>query len=526
MNVTSLKIKRLSPTGLEFRPYKSYPVPIESPPSFWSNHRYSTNIGYHYKVELISSDSIIVKLESTCSKNKYSFVSDAITFDKYISMLKDALENDKNYISIDLNVHFNNEFIDCNSCIRENSSCISITSSKPEKVTLKIFFDESKLLEAVKSYKETATISTATQSVDSVPNNGTLSYRTTSTTSIKEKEKEKMAENNNNNMFGMMPTGTTNPLNFGGLNLNFGLVNDSRIAATMAGIAFQTDDGRRVVFDKEKYELTDYGNMELGNFPLYMIPSKTLPTGDLACLNGEYVFIIDGSKFPMVKYLDPKTGNITEKIIPETAIEKALGFRFFTKVVALIDPKKILGGDEVDLSMVIALSAMQSNGGATNPLIPLLFLQKLTGGEESSDFFSGLFGGDGEGSMFENIMKMQVFSSMMGGNNGMSNGGFDMNSLLALSFATGEGGLFGSKKKKKDSKAKSKSKKTDTGDVVTKESLDQFLDNLKSYVDDKISSTKSTDNPAPKPARKAIKKKATPKKNAPSEAAATDTDET
>ena len=64
------------------------------------------------------------------------------------------------------------------------------------------------------------------------------------------------------------------------LNMEFGPNKDENIASTLMGIAVKNGDSWRI-YDKEKKVITDIGDMQLGNFPIFILPTTKLSEGDL-----------------------------------------------------------------------------------------------------------------------------------------------------------------------------------------------------------------------------------------------------
>ena len=189
------------------------------------------------------------------------------------------------------------------------------------------------------------------------------------------------------------------------MNLEFGPNKDNNIASTLMGVAVKNGDSWRI-YDKKKKEITDVGDMQLGNLPIFILPTTKLSEGDLIKDAGEYYFVIK-VQAGSTQTLCAKTGEM-KNVVP---IKNILGFSCYSKVIALSDSLNI--GDDFDIEKLAIMSAMfgqtGENGGQMNQMLPLmLFKDKL-----------------GEG---DDTMKLMLMSSMM---NPTADGG-QMNQLLPL----------------------------------------------------------------------------------------------
>ena len=270
-----------------------------------------------------------------------------------------------------------------------------------------------------------------------------LARQTKSKTTDRVKEDATMA----NNIFNM--------------NMEFGPSKDENIASTLMGVAVKDGDSWRI-YDKKKKEITDVGDMQLGNLPIFILPTTKLNEGDLIKDAGEYYFVIKVAK-GSTQTLCAKTGEL-KTVIP---IKNVLGFSCYSKVIALSD--SINMGDDFDVEKLAIMSAMcgQSgeNGGQMNQLLPLmLFKDKLSSDDDmmkmmlmTSMMSVPAEGGDQNATMNQLLplmllkeddggdddkMKMFLMSSMMGGN--MAGNNNPVMSYLMLDMFMG---------KKKDEKA-------------------------------------------------------------------------
>ena len=186
---------------------------------------------------------------------------------------------------------------------------------------------------------------------------------------------------------------TTMANNIFNMNMEFGPNKDENIASTLMGVAVKNGDNWRI-YDKKKKEITDVGDMQLGNLPIFILPTTKLNEGDLIKDAGEYYFVMKVAK-GSTQTLCAKTGEM-KTVIP---IKNVLGFSCYSKIIALSDSFNM--GDDFDVEKLAIMSAMcgQSgeDGGQMNQLLPLMLFKDKLGGDDD-------------------MMKMMLMSSMMGGN--------------------------------------------------------------------------------------------------------------
>lgn len=200
---------------------------------------------------------------------------------------------------------------------------------------------------------------------------------------------------------------TTMATNIFNTNMEFGPNKDESIASTFMGVAVKNGESWRI-YDKKKKEITDIGDMQLGNLPIFIMPTTKLSEGDLIKDAGEYYFVIK-VETGKTQTLCAKSGEM-KTIIP---IKNVLGFSCYSKVIALSDSLNL--GDDFDVEKLAIMSAMcgqnGSNGGQINQLLPLmLFKDKFNTGDDT--------------------MKLVLMSYMMN----PTADGSQMNQLLPLMF--------------------------------------------------------------------------------------------
>ena len=224
---------------------------------------------------------------------------------------------------------------------------------------------------------------------------------------------------------------TTMANNIFNLNMEFGPNKDENIASTLMGIAVKNGDSWRI-YDKEKKVITDIGDMQLGNFPIFVLPTTKLSEGDLIRDGGEYFFVTKvATPETPTQTLSVRTGEM-KSVVP---IKNVLGFSCYSRVIALKD----LLGDDVDVEKLFILSTMYGQAGddanQMNQYLPLMLLKDKLGGDDDTMklvlmssmmnqkadsnqinpylplmFLKDQFSGD------EDMMKLVLLSSMTGGN--------------------------------------------------------------------------------------------------------------
>ena len=275
------------------------------------------------------------------------------------------------------------------------------------------------------------------------------------------KRQEELARQTKSKTTNQVKEETTMANNFFNMNMEFGPNKDENIASTLMGVAVKNGDSWRI-YDKKTKQITDIGDMQLGNLPIFILPTTKLSEGDLIKDAGEYYFVMKVAA-GSTQTLCAKTGEM-KTVIP---IKNVLGFSCYSKVIALSDSFNM--GDDFDVEKLAIMSAMcgQSgeDGGQMNQLLPLmLFKDKLGDNDDmmkmmlmSSMMSAPAEDGDQNATMNQllplmllkekdggddDMMKLFLMSSMMGGN--MTGANNPVMSYLMLDMFMG---------KKKDEKA-------------------------------------------------------------------------
>ena len=248
------------------------------------------------------------------------------------------------------------------------------------------------------------------------------------------KHQEELARQTKSKTTNQVKEETTMANNFFNMNMEFGPNKDENIASTLMGVAVKNGDSWRI-YDKKKKEITDVGDMQLGNLPIFILPTTKLSEGDLIKDAGEYYFVmkVDAGS---TQTLCAKTGEM-KTVIP---IKNVLGFSCYSKVIALSDSINMGGDFDVEkLAIMSTMCGQTGQNNQMNQLLPLmLFKDKLDGDDDMMNMmlmysmmsapaedgdqnttmnqllplmlFKDKLGGD------DDMMKMMLMSYMMGGN--------------------------------------------------------------------------------------------------------------
>ena len=274
------------------------------------------------------------------------------------------------------------------------------------------------------------------------------------------KHQEELARQTKSKTTNQVKEETTMANNFFNMNMEFGPNKDENIASTLMGVAVKNGDSWRI-YDKKTKQITDIGDMQLGNLPIFILPTTKLSEGDLIKDAGEYYFVMKVAA-GSTQTLCAKTGEM-KTVIP---IKNVLGFSCYSKVIALSDSINMGGDFDVEkLAIMSTMCGQPGQNNQMNQLLPLMLFKDKLGGDddmmkmmlmysmmsapaEDGDqnatmnqllplmLFKDKLGGD------DDMMKMMLMSSMMGGN--MAGNNNPVMSYLMLDMFMG---------KKKDEKA-------------------------------------------------------------------------
>ncbi len=200
------------------------------------------------------------------------------------------------------------------------------------------------------------------------------------------------------------------------VNMEFGPNKDENITSTLMGVAVKNGDNWRI-YDKKKKEITDVGDIQLGNLPIFILPTTQLSEGDLIKDNGEYYFVtkVATTKTP-TQTLSARTGEM-KNVVP---IKNILGFSCYSKVIALSDSLNL--GDDLDVEKLAIMSAMcgqtGEDGGQMNQLLPLFLFKDGIGGDDDMTkllLMSSMMTSEEDGGQMNQLLPLLLFKDKLGG---------------------------------------------------------------------------------------------------------------
>ena len=230
---------------------------------------------------------------------------------------------------------------------------------------------------------------------------------------------------------------TTMANNLFNMNMEFGSNQDENIASTLMGVAVKNGDSWRI-YDKKKKEITDVGDMQLGNLPIFILPTTQLSEGDLIKDAGEYYFVTKvATTKTLTQTLSARTGEV-KSVVP---IKNVLGFSCYLKVIALSDSLSM--GDDFDVEKLAIMSAMcgqtGENGSQMNQLLPLMLFKDKLGGDDDTMkllLMSSMMTSEDDGGQMNQLLPLMLFKDKLGGDD-------DTMKLLLMSSVMG-GNMAGS----------------------------------------------------------------------------------
>ncbi len=404
---TSL-IRRLVPTKIMFDLYRvgntnqlehNSRSPCNTP--FFSNGYIEFESGA-ITTKLLRNDpkTLLVDFTSFCTKGHVTFETVVFTLDNFIKQLESIIDRKTDFIYVDVNVStdWTKEY-DCpsyGSCpkkeicknINKNSSYYKGSS------TCVIQFNLNQVKKALAVYH-----------------------------GIEEEE----------GGFGMK--GSFGKL-FSGIEM--GISKDHRIKSTLTGIVVQNpENGKWYAYDPATRTRKDMLNLKFGDFPIALIPVKSLTVGRLTKRDGKYFWVQSINNDNTFTGVNAMTGAVETYVMNESLIP---GLNFCTEVVAfdgktLLDPnsKENMGGN---LLTAMVMMQMMSSDKAEFSLddinddsfsglgmfLPLLMTSKggnlgITNPDGTPNIMAMMMianGGDGN---MNDIMKFHLLSSLLSGGN-------------------------------------------------------------------------------------------------------------
>lgn len=414
-------LRNLVPKSYHFDGYNEVNYPNTRDKPFFSES--VTQIGQYYLTTRIDkSDNLILEYSSVCPNGIISFKPYILSFESFIELLRKSLAENSDFITFEIQTSFKHTDDLCKTCSYKNRDCLSLLRTQPSSVMAAVSFEVSDIKNALSVYFGI---------------NNTHTFKGGNT-----------MKGNMKKLFGM--------------NFELGMSKDRNIASTLMGVAVRNpEDDNWYVFDSIKHTRTNIAGMKMGDFPVFLLPTKTLVVGDLTKMDGKYYYVqaLDKNYITLLGAAD----GVVRQILPSESIIP--GLNLFTKVVAfdtktLIDPNS---KENVSGNILAAMCMMQwSNGNGSefsldniddnsfNGLGQLLPVLMATGGVNG---LGNIFGtadgglnipmlmmmGSGNGSdEINDMMQMMLISQMLGGNTGSNPMSSMLDSLTGITSTTAD----------------------------------------------------------------------------------------
>lgn len=387
----SAVVRSLVPKSYHFDGYNELNCPNSRDKPFFTDN--VVQLGkYYLKTRMANTSTLYLEYDSICPRGEISFTPYKLTLESFVSKLQEAIQNGSDVIAFEIQPSYGN-FDDCrNHCDFKNNDCIQLQRNHPPRAMAAVSFDMASVQNALAAY-----------------------FGITS----------KKQKNNN---------GGTSMKNLFGMNFEFGMSKDRNIAATFMGVAVKSPtSGDWYTFNPATNSRKNIANLKFGDFPIFLLPSKTLAVGDLTKMEGKYYYV-KAAGAETITLIGAEDGIIREMLPTEGLIP---GMNFYTKVVA-IDPKSLMdpaSKQGVGNNIIAAMCMMQWSKGAQEfsldnigkddfnglgSFMPMLMMSGEGG-------LSSIFGGTG---LESNLPMLMMMGSQNG--NGDENGFMQMMALSSL----------------------------------------------------------------------------------------------
>lgn len=200
-------------------------------------------------------------------------------------------------------------------------------------------------------------------------------------------------------------------MNMFGFNLECGELRDADVASTIMGIAINNGNTWRV-FDKSSKTMVDIGDIEMGSFPVYVLPTTKPVVGDIIKQNDEYLYITKMEN-GYIEAINLRTGNI-ENVIP---IRNIIGMSLYSKLMVITDDLMNTDGDNSDMMLLMMLMQNGKESGSQNNFLPIWLYMSMKDEDSEKD-------GDGENNAKkkDKMLKLMTLSMAMSGRDNNQNG--------------------------------------------------------------------------------------------------------
>lgn len=345
-------------------------------------------MGTHYlTTHLEGKDTLSIEFSSICPVGEITFKPYYITVDEFALKLKKMMQDGCDFITLEIQIqspHYHAP--SCRTCFSMNPDCSKLRSTSViDPVIAAISFHTKHVEKALAAYYE-------------ITNRKGDIF-------MKNYGKKK-------NLFG--------------LNFELGMSKDPNIAATLMGVAVKdTSSGNWYTFDQASNTRRNLANMKMGNFPIFLLPTKILAVGDLVKMNGKYFYVKNLSNHNTVTLIGATDGIIQEMLPEESIIH---GMTLYTKVVAF------------DTKSLTDTASNQNMGG--NVLAAMLMMQWAKENSSDAEFSLDNISDDsfnGLGSLWPMLaMSGQNISSISSIFTSQDDGSINLPMLMMLGSGSGE----------------------------------------------------------------------------------------
>lgn len=404
-------LRQLIPKSYHFDGYNEVNCPNSRAAPFFSNNIVELG-NRNLVIKLIDRNTISLEFESICVEGYINFKPYKLSIEKYVAMLKEAVQNGCDFITIPIVVDYqcsSLEILKKNECKVvcgwKNDDCMVFLKKNRPTVLAAVSFDMNDVKEALAKYYG-------------------------------------ISNQNDNKMGG---TNMKMKKSLFGMNFEFGVSKDANIASTLLGVAVKNPATNNwYTYDGATNSRKNLVNIKFGNFKVFLLPVAKLEVGDLIKKDGSYFYVKAVNPDGTYKLLNAADGMVHDWVSDQNFV---FNTTFYTKVVAL-DPNTLMNGSKENMgNNVLAAIFMMSwaNGGskeefsldsisddAFNGLGSYLPLLITTNGGNFGSIFTGpdgkpnlammmMLGSDGESDM-DSMMQMLLLQQLMGGgiNNALS----------------------------------------------------------------------------------------------------------
>ena len=331
-------IRGLVSTNFHFDGYQLHSPNSRDKPFFSSNTFQLGN--YHLTTRLSDPETLFLEFQSVCPNGKITFESYKLSFDDYISKLKQAIEDRSDFIDFTIKPLYKN-CNNCNNCIDQNTHCKYFQKEHPQSVLAAASFNMQEVQEALSVYYGIKT----------------TNYQKTGGIEMSKKRL--------------------------GLNAEMGLCKDTNnIKSTLMGIAFRNPStGDWYTFDPKTNTRKNIAGMKFGDFPIMFLPATEVCVGDPIKKDGKYYYVKALKSDGTTDLVDASTGEVKTIVAEENLLFGKI--TLYTKVVAF------------DVNSLTDASSNQPLGGNLIAAMLLMGWDKEEGTEFSldnlnDDSFNGL----------------------------------------------------------------------------------------------------------------------------------------